>query len=131
MAVKTVKTPAQKALAKALREVKENALFEALRRRLPLVGQRYVVPPFAYEQFGMKPRKFEWDIVVQGKLPVLIEVQGGVWTGGAHGRGWGIERDVEKQNIAAILGYRTMAFTDLRGKKLLEAVELVVKAVGA
>jgi len=34
---------------------------------------------------------------------VLVEVQGGIWTGGRHGRGAGIENDYEKWANAACL----------------------------
>lgn len=36
---------------------------------------------------------------------VALEVEGGVWTGGAHGRGTGITRDIEKYNHAAAMGW--------------------------
>jgi hypothetical protein len=37
---------------------------------------------------------------------LAIEVQGGIWTGGAHARGAGIERDMEKHNLCVIAGWR-------------------------
>lgn len=37
---------------------------------------------------------------------VAIEVDGGVWVRGAHGRGTGIVRDQEKGREAAALGWR-------------------------
>lgn len=39
---------------------------------------------------------------------LLLEVNGGTWNGGKHGRGSGIERDYEKWAIAAIDGFRTI-----------------------
>lgn len=39
---------------------------------------------------------------------LLLEVQGGVWTGGKHGRGSGIIKDQEKLNLAAINGWRVL-----------------------
>lgn len=39
---------------------------------------------------------------------VVIEVQGGVWSGGAHGRGVGITRDQEKLNLTTVAGWRTL-----------------------
>ena len=35
-----------------------------------------------------------------------LEVDGGIWTRGAHGRGTGIERDQWKTNLAAACGWR-------------------------
>ncbi len=36
---------------------------------------------------------------------VLLEVEGGIWTKGKHGRGSGIVKDIEKQNEAAAMGW--------------------------
>ena len=36
---------------------------------------------------------------------VALEVDGGIWTGGAHGRGTGITRDIEKYNEAGAMGW--------------------------
>ena len=35
---------------------------------------------------------------------LAIEVEGGIWTGGAHGRPSNIERDIEKHNLLNVLG---------------------------
>jgi len=56
------------------------------------------------------PRKFALDYAwPDAKLGV--EVEGGVWSRGAHGRGSGILRDMEKQNVAVVLGWRILRFT--------------------
>ena len=39
---------------------------------------------------------------------VAIEVDGGIWVRGAHGRGTGIVRDQEKGREAAALGWRIL-----------------------
>lgn len=39
---------------------------------------------------------------------VALEVDGGVWIRGKHGRGSGIVKDHEKQNHAAALGWRIL-----------------------
>ena len=55
-------------------------------------------------------RKFRLDYAwVDAK--VGLEVDGGIWTGGAHGRGTGIVRDQEKTNLAAGLGWRILRCT--------------------
>lgn len=55
-------------------------------------------------------RKFRLDYAwVDAK--VGLEVDGGIWTGGAHGRGTGITRDQEKTNLAAGLGWRILRCT--------------------
>lgn len=55
-------------------------------------------------------RKFRLDYAwVDAK--VGLEVDGGIWTGGAHGRGTGILRDQTKTNLAAGLGWRILRCT--------------------
>jgi hypothetical protein len=44
-----------------------------------------------------------------GKL--LIEIDGGSWVAGRHTRGSGFEKDAEKLNAAAELGYRVLRYT--------------------
>jgi len=39
---------------------------------------------------------------------VALEVEGGVWSRGAHGRGSGIVRDIEKYNRATRRGWRIL-----------------------
>lgn len=39
---------------------------------------------------------------------LALEVDGGVWVRGKHGRGSGIVKDHEKQNHAAALGWRIL-----------------------
>lgn len=43
--------------------------------------------------------------------PLAIEVDGGTWNGGRHVRGDGYERDAEKLNEVALLGFTVMRFT--------------------
>lgn len=42
---------------------------------------------------------------------ILIEIDGGGFVTGRHGRGAGMEKDAEKQSAAAILGYRVIRCT--------------------
>lgn len=42
---------------------------------------------------------------------VLIEVDGGGFVGGRHGRGIGMEKDAEKQSAAAMLGFKVIRAT--------------------
>ena len=56
-------------------------------------------------------RKFRADFAYPEKK-LLIECEGGVWIrgGGRHNRGIGFEKDMEKYNIAAMLGYFVLRF---------------------
>lgn len=65
------------------------------------------LPTPAREYRPFTERRFRWDFAfVDQKL--LVEVQGGIWTGGRHGRGAGIEADMEKLNLATINGWRVL-----------------------
>lgn len=54
------------------------------------------------------PRKWKADYAL-GK--VLIEIEGGVWSGGRHIHPAGYLKDVEKYNRAAELGYTVIRYT--------------------
>ena len=77
------------------------------------------MPVAEYEFAKEEGRKFRWDfawpenvqqvwhdIYVSRRL--ALEVQGGVWSRGAHGRGTGITRDMEKFSLGAALGWRLL-----------------------
>ena len=42
---------------------------------------------------------------------LIVEIDGGVWTGGRHTRGSGYTKDCEKQAEAVLLGYKYLRFT--------------------
>lgn len=88
------------AIVKAM--TKEQAFLLMLKaRKMPTPTLEYVFAP---------PRRFRLDYAwVEQK--VGLEVDGGIWTGGAHGRGTGILRDQTKTNLAAGLGWRILRCT--------------------
>lgn len=45
------------------------------------------------------------------KPMVAVEMQGGVWSGGAHTRGGGYTKDCERMNEAVALGWRVFYLT--------------------
>jgi hypothetical protein len=67
-------------------------------------------PEFSFAMHESPPRKFRWDYAwIDAK--VALEVQGSIWTRGAHGRGTGILRDHEKFSLGAALGWRLLLCT--------------------
>ena len=79
------------------------------------------------EYKALKDRQFPWDLAWP-EHRLLVEIQGGIYQRGAHSRGAGIERDMEKLNLATLAGYRSLQFS--RG--MIEdgtAVEVISRAL--
>lgn len=83
-----------------------SALEDVMGAQLALGGFRAFKAQFR----AIPGRRFTWDFADESRR-LLLEVQGGVWNGGKHGRGSGIAKDTEKLNLATIHGWRVMQFT--------------------
>lgn len=55
-------------------------------------------------------RRWRFDRAWQSHL-LAAELEGGTWSKGRHVRGDGFEKDCEKYNEAALLGWRVLRFT--------------------
>lgn len=55
-------------------------------------------------------RKWRADFLITG-TKILIEVEGGIWSGGRHTRGKGYIGDMEKYNSAAMMGFTILRFS--------------------
>lgn len=63
------------------------------------------------QEFEFHPkRKWRADFHIVGKK-ILVEVEGGIWSGGRHTRGKGYIGDMEKYNSATILGFQVLRFS--------------------
>ena len=83
-------------------------------------------------EFRFHPeRKWRADFRIDG-YPILIEVEGGIWSQGRHTRGKGFEEDCEKYNQAAILGYHVLkgSTQQVKSGKLIADIEQMIKALG-
>lgn len=62
-------------------------------------------------EFRFHPtRKWRADFYIED-TKLLIEVEGGIWSGGRHTRGKGYLGDMEKYNTATALGYQVFRFS--------------------
>jgi very-short-patch-repair endonuclease len=81
--------------------------------------------PFEREYRFAPPRRWRADFRLaelnyfSPSDELLIEIDGGSWVAGRHTRGSGFEKDAEKLNAAAELGYRVLRYTP----KMIESGE--------
>lgn len=71
--------------------------------------QIYRLVPEREYQF-VESRKWRFDFYFPTHK-IAIEIEGGTWSGGRHGRGAGMERDMDKYNYAAKLGIMVLRYT--------------------
>ena len=55
-------------------------------------------------------RRFRFDFLITG-TDLIVEVEGGTWSGGRHTTGAGFKKDCEKYNLALQHGYRVLRYT--------------------
>jgi very-short-patch-repair endonuclease len=72
-------------------------------------------------------RKFRFDFCFREER-LLIEINGGTYSKGAHSTGTGIARDYEKNNLAQIGGWRVLSF-DTKMVKSGEAVDFTEQII--
>jgi very-short-patch-repair endonuclease len=85
--------------------------------------------PQPVKEYKFHPtRKWRVDFAFVDKK-LMIEVEGGSWNGGRHVSGSGFEKDAEKYNEAAILGWTVIRVTGkMINSKDLVALEFVKRA---
>lgn len=82
------------------------------------------------QQFRFHPvRMWRFDFAWPA-FSVAVEIQGGQWTGGRHGRGGGQRSDCEKSRAAALDGWIVLPFvTDDIDQNPCGAIDDVVTAI--
>ena len=78
--------------------------------RYMLILHNIDIPESEYMFAKELKRKFRFDYCYT-KHKLAIEIEGGIWINGRHNRASGFIKDMEKYNIACILGYRILRFT--------------------
>lgn len=77
-----------------------------LHRLCVLHGLPEPIPEYRFHPLRKWRADYCWPLHM-----LLVEIDGGVWTGGRHTRGAGFIKDMEKLNAAALLGYRVLRYT--------------------
>ncbi|WP_441372989.1 DUF559 domain-containing protein [Acinetobacter lwoffii] len=81
------------------------------------------------QEFEFHPkRKWRADFHLVGKK-ILVEVEGAIWSGGRHTRGKGYIGDMEKYNVATMMGYQVIRFSTDQVKSG-HAIQQIEKMVG-
>lgn len=81
-----------------------------LERILELHARVLKLPTHEREYRFHPVRMWRFDIAWPS-IKLAAEVQGGIWVTGYHARGAGIEKDAEKLNEAALLGWLVLLFS--------------------
>lgn len=104
--------------------------------RLMELLSRLELPPPAFDYpfligediLPSEHRRYELDLAWPA-VKLGVEVEGSIWTGGAHGRGTGIVRDMAKQNVAVLNGWRVLRVTT-REAESGTCIPMIAKALG-
>jgi very-short-patch-repair endonuclease len=112
--------------AKAAKNARfENELaFQIRTRRLPEPETQFY---FAAEIKRRFSSDFAWP-----EFRLLVEIQGGIWMrgGGGHSHPMHIEKDVERQQVATLLGWHLLPVTTDQVRKG-EAIEILIRVLMA
>lgn len=68
------------------------------------------IPRPVREYVFAPPRRFRFDFCWLN-YKVAAEMEGGIWSHGAHNRPMHFTSDCDKYNLAAVLGWRVLRFT--------------------
>jgi very-short-patch-repair endonuclease len=83
---------------------------------------------YVREYQAIPGRRFRFDFAWR-KERLLVEINGGTYSKGAHSTGTGINRDYEKGNLAVINGWRVLSFDTkmVKSGAALEVVEQILR----
>jgi very-short-patch-repair endonuclease len=73
------------------------------------------LPPFVVEYRFDEVRKFRFDFAWPDRK-FAVELEGAIWSNGAHSTPMGILRDMDKGNLAVMLGWSVLRFSPAQVK---------------
>lgn len=92
----------------------------------PVRYRAEIVPEYQFHP----TRKWRFDYALPN-FKIGIELDGGAFSGGRHVRGAGFEKDLEKMNYAATLGWRVFRYTgSMLRKDPSGCIDLILRLVG-
>lgn len=82
---------------------------------------------FEQEFYFHPERKWRADFHLIDKK-ILVEVEGGIWSGGRHTRGKGYLGDMEKYNAATMMGFQVIRFStdQVKSGHAIQQIEMMV-----
>jgi len=100
--------PTKRATTKAVGVSAGSVLEQTLYMQLRAVLGPLNVP---VSEYRFDPaRRWRFDFAWPARK-LAVEVEGGIWVDGRHGRGAGMEKDMEKYNRATVLGWAVLRFS--------------------
>lgn len=125
------KKPERK-LNRASRSVKNKALNEAellfWHQVYQSIGITGCCPEYEFAtELG---RKWRWDFAWPDQR-IAVEIDGGIWTRGAHGDPQRILDNMEKRNHGALLGWRVLSFTPQQVLKSTHAIDFTRRVLSS
>lgn len=82
---------------------------------------------FEQEFYFHPKRKWRADFHLIDKK-ILVEIEGGIWSGGRHTRGKGYLGDMEKYNAATMMGFQVIRFStdQVKSGHAIQQIEMMV-----
>ena len=82
---------------------------------------------FEQEFYFHPERKWRADFHLIDKK-ILVEIEGGIWSGGRHTRGKGYIGDMEKYNAATMIGFQVIRFStdQVKSGHAIQQIEMMV-----
>jgi len=74
---------------------------------------------FEREYKAIPNRRYRWDFFIP-RINALVEINGGIWTKGAHSSGVGLKRDYVKNNLAVTYGFPCLYYCDVESMATFE-----------
>lgn len=97
-----------------------------LERKFMRIWDQLGGPELSTEYRFHQARKWRFDFA-HFPSRVAVEIEGGIWSGGRHTRGYGFENDAEKYLSATLLGWVVFRLTGrmITGENLADIIAMI------